>query len=81
MAKGTKNMEDHRGKAARAQEAGELIEGEHVAACVKTEPEPWVLGKVVKAAWCQADCGRNLRGKRGEKRGPSKKCFAVGPNT
>jgi hypothetical protein len=36
-----------------------------------------VLGKVVKTVWCQADYGHNLRGKRGEKLGPSEKYFAV----
>ena len=65
-------MEDDRGKAARAKEAGELIEGEHIAAHVKTEPEPWVLGKATKA-----DCGQGLRGKRGEKLEPGEKDFTV----
>ena len=77
VVKGTKNMKDDRGKAARAKEADELTEGEHVAAYVKTEPEPWVLGKVVKTAWCQADCGHNLRAKRGEKLEPGEKYFTV----
>jgi len=75
--KGTKNMKDDRGKTARAKEAGDLKEGEYVAAYVKTESEPWVLGKVVKTVWCQADCGHNLRGKRGEKLEPGEKYFTV----
>ena len=77
MVKGTQNLKDDRGKAARAKEADELMEGEYVAAYVKTESEPWVLGKVVKAAWRQADCGHNLRGKRGEKLEPGEKYFTV----
>ena len=77
MVKGTQNLKDDRGKAARAKEADELMEGEYVAAYVKTEPEPWVLGKVVKTAWRQADCGHNLRGKRGEKLEPGGKYFTV----
>ena len=55
MVKGTKNKKDDRGKTARAKEAGDLKEGEYVAAYVKTESEPWVLGKVVKTVWCLAD--------------------------
>jgi hypothetical protein len=39
--KGTKNMKDDRGKTARAKEAGDLKEGECVAAHVKAESEPW----------------------------------------
>jgi hypothetical protein len=59
------------------EEAGELMEGECIAAHVKTEPEPWVLGKVTKAAWYQADCDQGLRGKRGEKLEPGEKDFTV----
>jgi hypothetical protein len=77
VVKGTKNVKDDRGKTARAKEAGDLKEGEYVAAHVKTESEPWVLGKVIKSIWCQADCGHNLRGKRGEKLEPGENYFTV----
>ena len=75
--KGTKNVKDDRGKTVRAKEAGDLKEGEYAAAYVKTESEPWVLGKAIKSIWRQADCGRNLRGKRGEKLEPGENHFTV----
>ena len=54
-----------------------MTEGECVAAYVKTGPGPWVLGKAIKTAWCQSDCGHNLRGKREEKLEPGEKHFTV----
>ena len=75
--KGTKNVRDDYGTSARTKLAGELTVHEYVAAMVDTESEAWVIGKVVRTLWTQADCGQVVNGKRGERIEPSTQYFTI----
>ena len=65
--KGTKKVRDDYGNSARSKLAEELMVDEYVAAMVDTESEAWIIGKVMRTLWTQADCGQAVKGKRGER--------------
>ncbi len=75
--KGTKKVRDDYGNSARTKLAGELTVDEYFAAMVDTESEAWVIGKVVRTLWAQADCGQVVNGKRGERIEPSTQYFTI----
>ena len=74
---GTKKVRDDYGNSARTKLAGELTVDEYIAAMVDTESEAWVIGKVVRTLWTQADCGQVVNGKRGERIEPSTQYFTI----